>query len=571
MPQLKFPHHHTYAEMTEYLQDVAQAFPLLTHLQSMGQSYQGRELWVLTLTNTETGPDHEKPAYWIDANIHASEITGGATALWTIDFLLKNYGKSDADGREVTYLLDHFAIYIAPRISPDGVEAFLTTPRQIRSSLRKYPYQDNREGLHPEDIDGDGRILQMRIRDPKGPWKVSEKDPRLMRRRDFNDHEGIFYQVYTEGLIHDYDGYIVKNAPPKYGLDLNRNFPIEWAPEGQQRGAGPFPASEPETRAIAEFFSKHKNINGAQSYHTYSGVLLRPYAGKSDDTMPTHDLTVFNNIGELGTKLTGYPHTSVFHGFRYDPKQILHGGFFDWLYDSLGIFAFANELWDVVAEAGIGEKQSNGILKRNFIGWLHDHPEEDDLKLLHFNDEHQLDGFEEWRSFNHPQLGQVEIGGWDYKRFWGVAPFKFLPDIAERHTRFTLAHAAASPRLNWKLVKVQSLADQVFRVLAILENVGHLPTYTSAKALERQAINPIEIKLETGDSEIATGAASQEIGHLDGRSAITNSLMGNITFKQECKLEWVIHGEAGSMIYLEAHSQRAGVARYDILLKDLAN
>lgn len=560
--KLKFPHYHTYAELTDYLKDVQKAYPALAQLSSMGKSHEGRDLWVMTLTNAASGPDTEKPAYWIDANIHAGEVTGGAAALWTIDHLVRNYGKKGKDGAEVTELLDKYAIYIAPRLSPDGVEAFLTTPRQVRSSLRPYPYQDEREGLYGHDIDGDGRILQMRVPDPKGPWMVSPKDKRLMRRRTFADQTGEFYQLYGEGLIRDFDGYTIKAAPPQYGLDLNRNFFFEWAPEGQQAGAGPFPASEPETRALAEFFATHKNINGVQSYHTYSGVLLRPYSGKPDDAMPTHDLRVFKQIGQRGTEITGYPHTSVYHGFRYDPKQTLHGGLFDWLYDSLGIFAFANELWDVVAEAGIG-KEKDGVLTREFIEWMREHPEEDDLKLLEFNDQHGLEGFENWRKFDHPQLGEVEIGGWDYKRFWGVAPAKFLPAIAEKHARFTLAHAAAGPSLNWNLVDVKPQTGNVYHIVAVLENTGFLPTYTSAKAQERKAVDGIRVR--ASGAELISGPALQDIGHLEGRSAVQGGFAPTFT-TQEKKLEWVVKGKKGAVLKLEAAGQRSGVARVEVKL-----
>lgn len=564
MATLQFPHYHTFDELTAYLRDVAAQHPDLARLDSMGRSYEGRDLWVMTLTNTRTGPDTEKPAYWIDANIHAGEITGGATALWTIDHLVRHFGHDGPDGHEVTWLLDRFAFYIAPRLSPDGTEAFLTGERHVRSSLRPYPFSDDREGLYPHDIDGDGRMLQMRVPDPKGPWRASDTDPRIMRRRRFDDREGPFYQVYPEGLIRDFDGYTVKPAPVKHGLDLNRNFPFDWAPEGQQRGAGPYPASEPETRAIAEFFSTHRNINGVQSYHTYGGVILRPYASRPDDTFPTHDLRVYQLLGDRGTELTGYPHTSVHHGFRYDPKANLHGGLFDWLYDSLGLFAFANELWDVVSAAGIGEKDKAGILKRDFIAWPRTHPEEDDVKLLKFNDEHDLQGFEAWRPFDHPQLGAVEIGGWDYRRFWGVAPLKFLPDIAERNARFTLAHAAASPLLNWKLIEVHALDGGLWRVVGVLENAGFLPTHTTAKALERQAVDPVRVKVTPGPgAALVSGEATQDIGHLDGRSGTATDAGGST---QERKLEWVIHAPAGGRVTVEAVGQRAGVARADVAL-----
>ena len=490
-------------------------------------------------------------------------MTGGATCLYTIQYLTGRYG-SDA---QVTHLLDQSAFYICPRVSPDGVEQYLTTPYQARSSVRPYPFEDEREGLHPEDVDGDGRILQMRVPDPKGAWKVSDQDPRLMRPREVGDEGGSYYQLYPEGLIQGWDGYTVKAAPPKHGLDLNRQFPADWGPEALQRGAGPFPLSEPETQALAQFFARHKNINGMQAYHTYSGVILRPYSGKPDEAFPTHDLNVFKRLGQRGTELTGYPDASVYHGFRYDPKTTLRGGFFDWLYEDLGIFGFSTELWDVVALAGIGEKQANGILKRDFIGWMRTHPEEDDLKLLRFNDEHGLEGFREWTLFQHPQLGPVEIGGWDYKRFWGNAPAKFLPDIAHKNTLFSLLHAEAAPRLGLKLVESQLVAGNTYRVVAVLENTGFLPTYTSAKALEKKAVEGIRVRLHLPEgARLVSGEGVADVGHLEGHSNKVDTLFGSPFGDQEKKLEWVVQAPPGSRVQLEAVAVRAGTVRREIEL-----
>ena len=121
------------------------------------------------------------------------------------------------------------------------------------------------------DVDGDGLILQMRIRDPNGAWKASAQDPRIMRRREPDEFGGTYYSLVPEGRIRNYDGYEIKIAPMPEGLDFNRNYPFMWAPEGAQRGAGAFPFSEPETRAEAEFWRTHRNINGFLTYHTFAG------------------------------------------------------------------------------------------------------------------------------------------------------------------------------------------------------------------------------------------------------------------------------------------------------------
>ncbi|NTV64633.1 MAG: carboxypeptidase, partial [Oscillochloris sp.] len=244
MPAIDFARYYRPHEVADILAALVEEYPDLATLRSIGKSHEGRDLWLITLTNQATGPDNEKPAFWLDANIHATELTGCMAALHLIQHTLAGYGREPA----LTDLLDQRALYVLPCVNPDGMEQALTSPLYIRSGTRRYPYSDERDGLYPADIDGDGLVLQMRVPDPDGGWKISAKDPRLMRRRDPDEAGGSYYRVYTEGLIRGYDGHQIKIAPAWQGLDFNRNFPFIWAPEGVQSGAGPYPASEPEIR-----------------------------------------------------------------------------------------------------------------------------------------------------------------------------------------------------------------------------------------------------------------------------------------------------------------------------------
>ena len=90
-------------------------------------------------------------------------------------------------------------------------------------------------------------------------------------------------------MIEDFDGYLIKVARQPEGLDFNRNFPFQWRPEGEQQGAGPYPASEPEIKALVDFIVAHPNINVGLTYHTYSRVILRPFSTKADEEMETDD------------------------------------------------------------------------------------------------------------------------------------------------------------------------------------------------------------------------------------------------------------------------------------------
>lgn len=556
-PQNGILSYYTYDVLTKLLHDLVDAYPHLAAIESIGKSFEGRELWLVTLTNKETGPALEKPAYWIDGNTHAGEVTGSTVVLYTIWSYLTQYGSDE----KITRLLDRSAFYILPRISVDGAERYLTTPYALRSSTRPYPYVDERDGFYPEDIDGDGQILTMRIQDPNGAWKCSDKDPRIMRRREIDEEGGVYYSLLDEGLIRNYDGFTIPIAPRREGLDINRNYPFQWEPEGSQAGSGPYPLSEPETHAEAEFWRTHPNISGFVTHHTQSGVLLRPYSTQADEAMPPDDLDIFKLLGERGTQVTGYPNVSTFHGFRYGPTDVTHGAMDDYVYDHFGWFGFTTELWDMPTTAGIAP--------RDFIPWLRWHPEEDDLKLMRWNDE-EMDGeaFQDWQPFDHPQLGPVEIGGWKTKLYEQNMPLKYLAETCERHSRFTLSHASLNPYLSIRNLLVEPQGGDVYRVIVVIENNGFLPTYTSKKALERKAVRPIEIELSLPEGvSIVAGSRHEEIGHLEGRS---NKIWSDFSYPtptdNRCKREWAIKGPQGATVEVTVRSQRAGVVRSSFVL-----
>ena len=169
-PVPRFDQFYRYPELTQLLGDYAAARPDLVALRSIGKSFEGRDIWLLTLTQARTGPDTDKPAFWVDGNIHAAELTASTACLYWLHHLVSHYGGEDEVGRQVTQLLDTRAVYIVPRLNPDGAElALADRPRHIRSSTRPYPFDEPHvDGLTMEDVDGDGRMLSMRIADPHG-------------------------------------------------------------------------------------------------------------------------------------------------------------------------------------------------------------------------------------------------------------------------------------------------------------------------------------------------------------------------------------------------------------------
>ena len=550
MPDLTFDTYYRYDDLTEILEGFAQEYPHLVRIESIGQSHEGREVWLATVTRFETGEDVDKPALWVDGNIHASEVSPSTACLYLIHRLVTGYGE-DAD---VTRCLDTRAFYVCPRVNPDGAEwALADVPKIIRSSTRPYPYDEEPiGGLVEQDMDGDGRMLSMRISDPNGAWKVCAEDPRLMVRRDPAESGGTYYRLLPEGRIEDYDGVTIQVQPKKERLDLNRNFPFAWRQEYEQKGAGPYPTSEPEVRNLARFVANHPNITGGVAFHTYSGALLRPYDDRPDEKFPAEDLWTYQKIGEKGTELTGYPAVSVYHGFRYHPNQVITGGFDTWMYDHMGLFAWTVEIWSPQRQAGIEEYK--------FIDWYREHPIGDDLKMLKWSDEAlEGKGYIDWYPFEHPQLGQVELGGWDAQYAFRNPPPPFLEKEIAPFAEWLIWQSLISPRLELYEASAKALGKGAYRVRVVVHNTGWLPSYVTKVATEKKLVRGVvcEIELPEG-ATLEAGKPRQELGQLEGRAYKPATPDADDATEDRAKVEWVVHAPEGGTVKVTARHARAG-------------
>ena len=158
-----------FAELSQWIDDIADASPHLVTVETYGTSYEGRPLRLLAITDTTTGSAETKPAHWVDASIHAVELTATVAACRLVSWLVEGHAAGD---ERIAAALATRTFYVVPRVNPDGAEwALADRPRFRRSSTRPWPRDDRRwPGLYAEDIDGDGRILQMRIADEHGSW-----------------------------------------------------------------------------------------------------------------------------------------------------------------------------------------------------------------------------------------------------------------------------------------------------------------------------------------------------------------------------------------------------------------
>ncbi len=549
--ELRFDRFYRHADLSAILEDFARSHPALFTLESIGKSFEGRDIWVATATNGATGAAADKPAFWTDGNIHAAELTASTACLYYLDTLARGYGNDP----QITRLLDTRAVYICPRINPDGAEwALADKPKYIRSSTRPYPFdEDPVDGLNVEDVDGDGRILSMRIPDPNGGYKAHPDDARLMIPRDPVESGARYWRVIPEGTLANFDGVEIRVNRDKQGLDLNRNFPSGWRQEFEQFGAGPYPTSEPEVRAVVDFIVKHPNICAGVSFHTHSGVILRPFSAEPDDNMPAEDLWLYKLFGKKSTELTGYPNISVFHDFKYHPKQVITGGS-DWIYEHLGQFFWTVEIWAPAREAGITDY--------HFIDWYREHPPEDDMKLLQWSDRELAgQGYVTWYPFEHPQLGPVELGGWNKLASFRNPPAKYLEREVKRFPGWLTWQALTTPKLEILGTEVKSLGEDTWKVRLAVHNTGYLPSYVTKRALERKVVRGVVYEIALAGAELLSGKPRVEGRQLEGRASKVSlqAFLPSLDITADRgQCEWTVRAPRGSSVTLSARHDRAG-------------
>ncbi|MBI4419314.1 MAG: hypothetical protein HY560_00670 [Gemmatimonadetes bacterium] len=484
--------YHTAAEAHGLLDAWAKAFPKLTKLYSIGQTLKGTPLMVLEITNQETGAAADKPGYYYDGNIHAGELTGAEVALYFAWYLLSNHGQDP----RVTRLLDTRAIYVRPKFNPDGADIALSTVHGLRSTPR--PYDEDFDGLLDEDpgndLNADGALTDMRVPNPSGLWKASAEDPRILVRRTDADLTGTFYDRYSEGLDDDGDGRF--NEDGVGGIDMNRNFPREWGLESEQEGAGPYPLSEPETRATIEFLHTHRNITGVFHGHTAGGFVYRLPSTGPWDAFALFDQNLILELADKYRQVTRQPVVPSYS----NPRVHRHGTLISWAYWDYGVVGFVPEFW-----GGFGKDyDGNGTVTEG--------------ERLRWNDEELRGaGFVNWTPFNHPQLGRVAIGGWKTRFTQQNPPPHLLRKEVELYVPWMLWLAEVSPRLVAQEVTVRPAgARDLVKVALTVENEGYLSTNITQRALDARIAPPVRAMIELRDAELVSGAARTDLGHLKG-------------------------------------------------------
>lgn len=544
--------------ITAQLRAWADAFPEIVRLRSIGTTPEGRDLWVITIGPE---PDRARPSVWVDGNMHASELSGSSVALAIAEEVIALHL-----GEEPGTLAPHLRrnvrevlFHVMPRISPDGAEAVLTTGRYVRS----VPRDTRAHRAHPrwiaEDVDGDGLALYMRKQDPAGDFVEVDGSPDLLVPREIDDPPP-YYKLFPEGRIEHFDGSTIPTADflGDNFPDLNRNFPFRWASDPKQIGAGAFPASEPEVRAIVEFASAHPSIFAWLNLHTFGGCFIRPPGDVPDEKMQPYDLGVYRQVGQWAEDLTGYPMVSGYHEFLYEPGKPLFGSLSEWAYEERGALAYVCELWDLMARLGI-ERPAK------FVDYYTRFRRDDWVALARWDRDHNGGRiFRPWTRVRHPQLGDVEVGGIDRRVGLSNPSYAELPGICESQSALMLRVASLLPRVVVSRVEWAPIDGDIGEITVVVENHGYLPTSGMQHTKDQPWNEPLwaDLACEGGCVLERSADAHSKIGHLEGWGRGLHDPSHAIFFPKSPSqtshtARWIVRG--AGMATVRVGSPRTGV------------
>jgi carboxypeptidase T len=273
-------HYHTYQEMTDELHALQANYSNIMSLTSLGKTYEGRDLWLVKLSDDVEKNESEPGVLFMGAH-HGNEKPGYEVCLFFIRYMVEHYENDSVP--EVRHAINMTQIFVIPMVNPDGVEA------------------DTRKNCAPNH----------------GPFGYSKT-----------------ITSYGVNLNRNYGDpwFLAYLLPVQYGLPFI-------LPDSSFNYRGPYPFSENETKAVKNFAQTH-NISISISYHTYGEFIVYPWMHTSK---PTPDEPLFISVGENISKINNYEldRGTTYLIPRYGGTL---GSSENWLYRERGVLAYTIEL-----------------------------------------------------------------------------------------------------------------------------------------------------------------------------------------------------------------------------------
>ena len=495
--ELDFPiswkRYYSYDEWTGIMHDIQKQYSQLADIESIGKSRMGRDQFLITITGKSTGAHDTKPAMWVDGAVHGNEVNGIMCSLYLMWYLLTQYDYNPF----VHDLVNSTTFYILPGLNVDANASFVEFPNTPNNPREPYRPEDNDgDGLYDEDqtedVDGDGQLSRMYMEDPEGPLKLSEDGRQFIPVADDLEQVLRFRSIGSEGFDNDGDGRI--NEDDIGGPDPNRNYPFDW-----NLSAGwPYTMSEPETRNAYEFQRTHDNIFASFHYHNTGRLIMfsapgavesgaqgqtaarSPYGmGRGQQMSPEarlaqmqaenkyaflvdrtvapeyrHDLEVQTEIVTMGNRILK----------NYSPRPGSWSGSGQAQvnsYGMLGAYAYLIELWGSPAFAA--DINGDGRVS----------PEE---TMLWIDTELHGEGWVTPHKFDHPDLGEIWIGGTQKKHTQRTPPARYIEMEAQKNADFVMYCASQFPKVEIDEIKVTPEAGNLYWVDVTVKNDRVYPT-----------------------------------------------------------------------------------------------
>lgn len=499
-----------YKSLTNKVSLLGKEYPGLCTVKSLARTATGKDIWLLAIGK---GDKETNPAVAVVGGIEGNHLLGKELSLGFAELLLKNSGSP-----ELSKLLDKITFYIIPDVSPDASEAFFSKPVYERLANSR-PVDEDRDFIVDEDpyedLDNNGFITLIRVADPAGDHTFCPEDERIMIPADISKGQSGSYFIYTEGIDNDKDGKFNEDGPG--GVCFNRNLTFNYEEFGQF--AGLHPVSEPEVKAVIDFFYDHFNIfavfafspqdNLGQPVKSQERASAGESSSPSDRSAPMQgDRSMMQRQRRITSIMKSDEKINKYVSEKYHeitglkgapPSPAVPGNFMEWAYYHYGRYSFSTPGWWFTAE-----KDKN--------------PEAEFLK---YAAENKLeDVFIPWQEIRHPDFPgkKVEAGGLKPFAMINPPPEK-LPELIEKNYEFVLEVTSMHPELEFLDVNIEDQGDNIYRLSLKVHNRGLLATCTEAGD-NNMWTRIMRITIEPGrNQKLISGRKVQRIQRLEGDSS----------------------------------------------------
>lgn len=570
------------AAVNRSIEQLRQANPSLVKVHKFAVTPGGREMLMIEIGKSGTSV----PAVLVGANF------SGLTPLATEAAMsLASRVVSDAS------LNGKLTWYILPIGNPDAYARFFTRPLWSDSGNGR-PFNDDTDDQTDEDgyndLDGNGIITRMRVKAHDGTWLPVEGEPRLMRKADAAKGERGIYKLYTEGIDDDGDGQYNEDVPG--GTNINNNFPHLFKKFGRRSGL--YPGSEPESEAMLRFAFSHPEIAMVIAFGQTNYLLSPPKGGRkgSIDTgsiripremgaslgidvsrtytlaevielvqpmLPpgmTADESMIASFLGLGEVVNPMPDDMIFYNEissdykeylkkkgitaeRLDPAQPEEGSFELWAYYHLGVPVFTIDFWGLPKPTEEKKENQGDEKKNDTVKADQQKGDPKEVAQLAFSDK-WLDGrgFTPWKSYKHPTLGEVEIGG--FTPFSdNTPPESMIDSLLDLQLPYIPELVKRLPRLAIAEVKTTEKGGGVYQLEAWVTNEGYL-SFPIAMGKRNKVPAPAILTLEGDRIEILSGKKRTPIGEVGGMKSV--------------KYVWLVRSPKKETLTLRLESKQAG-------------